>query len=45
MKRRGTPKQTWKRVIGSGMSLLGIEEGMASDRAELRERIYAEDMI
>ncbi|XP_065881089.1 uncharacterized protein [Euphorbia lathyris] len=40
---RGRPKQTWRRVIESDMSLLGIEENMVVDRTEWRERICVAD--
>ncbi|XP_065866590.1 uncharacterized protein [Euphorbia lathyris] len=40
---RERPKQTWRRVIESDMSLLGIEENMVVDRTEWRERICVAD--
>ncbi|XP_065864081.1 uncharacterized protein [Euphorbia lathyris] len=40
---RGRPKKTWRRVIESDMSLLGIEENMVVDRTEWRERICVAD--
>ncbi|XP_065867476.1 uncharacterized protein [Euphorbia lathyris] len=40
---RGRPKQTWRRVIESDMSLLGIEENMVVDRTDWRERICVAD--
>ena len=42
---RGRPKKTWWRVVESDMSLLGIEENMAVDRAEWRRRICASERV
>ena len=36
-------KKTWRKVIEHDMSFLGIEENMALDRTEWRERICIDD--
>lgn len=39
----GRPKQTWNRVTESDMSLSGINENMASNKAVWMEIIYVDD--